>query len=205
VDVWLAPTLARGDGWIATMRHLARENRMYVVGRRDHHGGRVLMTQPMPREEPKGRVPMHPEGLVLRLARRFSATPEQVYSALSHSHVLAQWWGPAGFVVPWLTFEPRVGHAYRIQMQPPDGDPFFLSGEFREVRPPTRLSFTFAWEDPDPDDVVTTVVIECLPAGSATELVMRQQWFATEARRALHQAGWSDSFDRLASLIEGTG
>jgi nitrilase len=32
VDVWLAPTLAPGDGWVATMRHLARENRMYVVG-----------------------------------------------------------------------------------------------------------------------------------------------------------------------------
>jgi nitrilase len=32
VDVWLAPTLARGDGWVASMRHLARENRMYVVG-----------------------------------------------------------------------------------------------------------------------------------------------------------------------------
>jgi hypothetical protein len=26
------PTLAVGDGWIATMRHLARENRMFVVG-----------------------------------------------------------------------------------------------------------------------------------------------------------------------------
>jgi len=32
VDVWIAPTLAQGDGWIATMRHLARENRMYVIG-----------------------------------------------------------------------------------------------------------------------------------------------------------------------------
>ena len=32
VDVWLAPTLARGDGWIATMRHIAREGRCYVVG-----------------------------------------------------------------------------------------------------------------------------------------------------------------------------
>lgn len=32
VDVWLAPTLAVGDAWIATLRHLARENRMYVVG-----------------------------------------------------------------------------------------------------------------------------------------------------------------------------
>lgn len=32
VDVWLAPTLAQGDAWIATMQHLARENRMFVVG-----------------------------------------------------------------------------------------------------------------------------------------------------------------------------
>jgi len=32
IDVWLAPTLAPGDAWIASMRHLARENRMFVVG-----------------------------------------------------------------------------------------------------------------------------------------------------------------------------
>jgi nitrilase len=32
VDIWLAPTLAPGDGWIATLRHIARENRMFVVG-----------------------------------------------------------------------------------------------------------------------------------------------------------------------------
>jgi predicted amidohydrolase len=32
VQVWIAPTLACGDGWIATMRHLARENRMFVTG-----------------------------------------------------------------------------------------------------------------------------------------------------------------------------
>ena len=32
VQVWVAPTLARGDGWIATMRHIAREGRVWVVG-----------------------------------------------------------------------------------------------------------------------------------------------------------------------------
>jgi nitrilase len=32
VDLWLAPTLAGGDAWVASMRHLARENRMFVVG-----------------------------------------------------------------------------------------------------------------------------------------------------------------------------
>lgn len=32
IDVWVAPTLATGDGWVATMRHIAREGRCYVVG-----------------------------------------------------------------------------------------------------------------------------------------------------------------------------
>lgn len=32
VEVWIAPTLARGDGWIATMRHIAREGRVWVIG-----------------------------------------------------------------------------------------------------------------------------------------------------------------------------
>lgn len=32
VDLWIAPTLAGGDGWIATMRHIAREGRCYVAG-----------------------------------------------------------------------------------------------------------------------------------------------------------------------------
>jgi nitrilase len=32
VDVWVAPTLAVGDAWVATMRHIAREGRLYVIG-----------------------------------------------------------------------------------------------------------------------------------------------------------------------------
>lgn len=32
VEVWIAPTLAQGDGWIATMRHIAIEGRVWVIG-----------------------------------------------------------------------------------------------------------------------------------------------------------------------------
>jgi len=32
VDVWVAPTLAPGDAWIATMQHIAREGRCFVIG-----------------------------------------------------------------------------------------------------------------------------------------------------------------------------
>jgi nitrilase len=32
IDVWVAPTLALGDGWIGTLQHIAREARCYVIG-----------------------------------------------------------------------------------------------------------------------------------------------------------------------------
>ena len=32
VDIWVAPTLATGDGWVTTMRHIAREGRLWVIG-----------------------------------------------------------------------------------------------------------------------------------------------------------------------------
>jgi nitrilase len=32
VEIWAAPTLAVGDAWVATMRHIAREGRCYVIG-----------------------------------------------------------------------------------------------------------------------------------------------------------------------------
>ena len=32
VEVWVAPTLAPGDGWIASMQHIAREGRCFVIG-----------------------------------------------------------------------------------------------------------------------------------------------------------------------------
>lgn len=32
VDIWAAPTLARGDAWVSTLRHIAREGRCFVIG-----------------------------------------------------------------------------------------------------------------------------------------------------------------------------
>ena len=86
-------------------------------------------------------------------------------------------------------------------MQPPEGDPFYLAGEFREVDPPTRLAFTFVYEDPDPDDVETLVGLSLRDLGGSTEIDFTQRTFKTEARRALHRDGWTDSFDKLEGLI----
>jgi uncharacterized protein YndB with AHSA1/START domain len=86
-------------------------------------------------------------------------------------------------------------------MQPPEGDPFYLGGEFREVDPPARLAFTFLYEEPDPDDVETLVELSFRDRGESTEVEFAQGRFKTEARLELHRDGWTDSFDRLEQLI----
>ena len=139
--------------------------------------------------------------LVLRMNRVLRAAPPAVFAAFSDSSALAKWFGPNGFTIPSLEFQPRVEGSYRIEMQPPEGDPFHLTGEFRDVDPPVGLSYTFAWEDPDPDDVETLVVLSFRDLARSTEVSFSQGPFKTEARRALHRDGWTDSFDKLERLI----
>ena len=86
-------------------------------------------------------------------------------------------------------------------MQPPEGDPFYLTGELREVDPPVRLAYTFVWEDPDPGDVETLVRLSLRDLDGSTGIDFTQGTFKTEARRALHRDGWTDSFDKLEQLI----
>jgi uncharacterized protein YndB with AHSA1/START domain len=137
------------------------------------------------------------EGLTLELERVLPAARDVVFGAFRDPSELARWWGPQGFTVLSLRYQPRVGERYRIEMQPPDGDPFHLTGEFREVDPPARLAFTFAWEDPDPDDVETLASLAFRDLGESTEVALTQGPFKTEARQALHRDGWGDSFDKL--------
>jgi uncharacterized protein YndB with AHSA1/START domain len=137
----------------------------------------------------------------LEIRRTVPAPPSVVFRAITDPHRLPQWWGPAGFTVPSLEFEPRVGERYRIEMRPPEGDPFYLTGEFRGVDPPARLAFTFVWEDPDHDDVETLVELSFREVGESTEVLLSQGPFKTDARRELHRDGWTDSFDKLEELI----
>jgi len=140
---------------------------------------------------------------VLEIERVLPATVETVFRACVDPGELAKWWGPAGFTIPSLSFPARVGAGYRIEMQPPTGDPFALVGEFQLVDPPTGLAYTFRWEDPDPDDVETLVRLSFRDLGEATEVSLSQGSFQTDARLELHRGGWTDSFDKLERLLSG--
>jgi uncharacterized protein YndB with AHSA1/START domain len=137
------------------------------------------------------------------MRRVLPAPPGAVFAACTDPDQLRQWWGPAGFTVTDIEYDPRVGEPYRIEMQPPEGDAFYLTGEFREVDPPARLAYTFVWEDPDPDDVETLAELSFKDLDGETEVAFTQGRFKTEARLQLHRDGWSDTFDKLARHLPG--
>lgn len=141
------------------------------------------------------------DGSPLRMTTVLPSSRAEVFRAMTEPEQLAKWWGPRGFTVPRVEMDLRAGGGYRIEMQPPEGDSFQLLGEFIEVDPPGRLVYTFRWDPPDPDDRETVVTLSLRDGDDETEVELTQGEFATEERRALHEGGWTDSFDRLRELL----
>jgi uncharacterized protein YndB with AHSA1/START domain len=137
----------------------------------------------------------------LHLERTIAAPCERVFAACVEADKLAEWWGPAGFTSPEIQLDVREGGHYRIKMQPPEGDAFYLTGVFQKLEAPRRLVYTFVWEEPDADDQETVVTLTFERAGEATHLVLDQGPFKTEARHELHRAGWSEGLDRLQRAL----
>ena len=142
-----------------------------------------------------------PGGLILHLEKLLHAPKERVFAACVEPEKLAEWWGPAGFTTHSVDLDVREGGRYRITMQPPDGEKFHLRGEYSQIDPPQHLVYTFEWEEPDPDDQKTVVKLSFLDDREGTKLVLDHGPFATEARYALHEAGWTETLERLEGFL----
>jgi uncharacterized protein YndB with AHSA1/START domain len=144
--------------------------------------------------------------LRLRVRRVLHAPRAVVFRALIDPDELARWWGPAGFTIPAVERDLRPGGAFRITMRPPDGEPFHLAGEYRLVEPPERLSYTFRWEEPDPEDRETVVELTLRDVPDVgCELLLEQGPFTTPRRLELHEEGWSQGLDKLDRLLTSEG
>lgn len=106
----------------------------------------------------------------LRLERRFRAAPDRVFRALTDPAILKTWWGPPGFTTPRAELDVRPGGAYAIDMQAPSGNNLRIRGTFREVVAPSRLVYTWAWQDGGYAGVATLVALDFVADGTVTLL-----------------------------------
>jgi uncharacterized protein YndB with AHSA1/START domain len=94
----------------------------------------------------------------------------------------------------------RVGGSYRIAMTGPDGVTRRVSGVYRVIDRPSKLVYTWRWEEsPMPESVVT---IEFLDRGKSTEVILRHDGLADAESRGRHEHGWNECLNNLVAVME---
>jgi uncharacterized protein YndB with AHSA1/START domain len=143
-----------------------------------------------------------PSSLRLTLRRVFRKPRAEVFKAWTDPKELMRWWGPPDMDSPSAEVDLRVGGRYRFGMRrPPDGQPFFVTGIYREIVTGERLVFTWNWEGGPPFGNNTLVTIEFLDAVAGTEIVLTHENFESEEARGKHTEGWNGCFDSLEAVL----
>ena len=140
----------------------------------------------------------------LQVRRTFTAPRERVFAAWTDPDKMTGWLCRVTpkHAMKILELDARPGGRYRFEVTTPEGERHLLSGEYREVRSPERLVFTWVWES-DPDFGETLVTVELFARGRSTELVLTHERFANRTWRDRHTAGWNACFDLLTEDLKG--
>jgi uncharacterized protein YndB with AHSA1/START domain len=140
----------------------------------------------------------------LHLERTFDASPEEVFDAWTNPEVLRRWWaaGPT-WRTPVAEVDLRVGGSYRLSMEDPEtGTVHTVGGEYREVRRPERLAYSWRWEQDDGSTGhVSTVTVDFLSEGECTTVVLEHIGLATPESRDQHRHGWEGCLENLQARI----
>jgi uncharacterized protein YndB with AHSA1/START domain len=149
-------------------------------------------------------IPDNVRQSMLQIRRTFAAPRERVFRAWTEPDELRKWWGAGeGFSAPIAEVDLRVGGKYRLGMKPPDSDDLYIcTGAYREVSPPEKLVYTWAWEGMSTDAEETLVTVEFHDLGGSTEIVVTHELFPDEKARDEHAQGWSGCLDMLVKALE---
>lgn len=143
----------------------------------------------------------------LTLKRFFNAPKKMVFSAWTDAEKLKKWWGPTGFSTPVARIDARPGGEFYSEMEGLEGSRHPMTARFTEVMPHDMLAFTF---EAVVDNQValkglTTVTFADQDAGTLLTMTTRAegQMAIAEQMLAGMEAGWSQSFDKMAEALEG--
>lgn len=137
----------------------------------------------------------------IRVSRLIKADPATVFEAWTRPEQLRQWSAPEGMDVDPVDVDLRVGGAYRICMKNPDGSAHTAFGVYREIEPPRRLSYTWAWEEAGDEASETLVTVEFHDRGGSTEVILTHELFPDTETAGKHEQGWTSCLNRLEKLF----
>ncbi len=136
------------------------------------------------------------------VTRRFAASPEAVFRAHTEPKLIQKWLlGPDGWTMPACICEARPGGKIRYEWSDGKGSGFFLTGEFVELVPFSRIVHVERMHLPDPtpdNHVVTTFEKD----GAGTLMTMRMTLPDAATRAAMLATGMEHGMEASYARFE---
>lgn len=149
------------------------------------------------------------EAPVVVLTRDFAAPRELVFAAWTQAEHFARWFAPRTYTVTVAELDARPGGALRFCHHAPDGEDAWVSGEYSVVTPPERLELTLGFSDAAGNRVErpgfaleSRITVTFAESGGRTEVHVEHYGLRGDQGES---QGWSESLDKLASLVERGG
>jgi uncharacterized protein YndB with AHSA1/START domain len=137
------------------------------------------------------------------VTRRFAAKPEAVYRAHTEPPLVQKWMlGPEGWTMPVCISEARPGGKIRYEWAMPGGGGFYLTGEYLELQPYSRIVHVerMYLPDPTPDNHVET---QFEPDGDGTLMTMRMTLPDAETRSRMLASGMEHGMEASYVRLDG--
>jgi len=128
--------------------------------------------------------------------RQIDASPETVFAFFTDPEKLTRW------LAAEATLDPRPGGVCHHTHHGRNGVDYLMRGEFVEVDFPSRVVFTWGFENDDrdvrPGESTIEVTFEPRDGGTWLTLVHRD---LPQSERGDHDAGWATMLDRLEAAL----
>jgi len=142
------------------------------------------------------------DNVILELRRTFPVSRERLFAAWTEPCAIRQWFGPDGVRILDAKMDVRPGGKYVISATGSTDEIWTVVGEYREIASPSRLAFTWRWDDDsDWEGVNSVVTVEFNEQPGGSELHLIHRGFPSTEHRGRHEHGWSGSLVKLARYL----
>ena len=130
--------------------------------------------------------------------------PERIFEAYTEPDLVVQWWAHPGQTMRVDEMDVRPGGTWRFVHVLDDGEEMIMHGEYREVDPVTRLSYTYNQGEGTEEEILTIIDLEPVEAGTHVTLTNRcgSREQLDEMLSYGAEAGAKAALKSLATLLE---
>ena len=146
-------------------------------------------------------MPTSESNLILVVTRTFKTDPDHLFDAWTKPELMNQWFHALGWPNSSSAVDLKVGGAWKVDMQKPDGKLHPHFGKYKVIEKPHKLIFSwFPYNDASYETLVT-LRLKGLPNGT-TELILTHEGFREDKHKAEHGGGWNACLDSLVKFAD---